>query len=788
MKKTAVWLIPAVIGAIVCLAWVGLTGQFAPIVTVGINQDRLNISAPRPDETTTLTQTFTSPQSGLSAVEIRFAKRAYDSKDNGIVTLTVRNAAGAIIAQEQLQTAPIQHNDIHEIAFLPQAQSAGQTYTLTIAAVANPATTIWGYGLDAITPGAFSGAESKIADLRLITRHTLTWAAVWAETAALGRNHAPLLIALLLILPAPALLSRFPFPLAFCLWAIVWLWGSLLISFPAWLLSVLVIGSWWLAASRWRRTPSSLPLHPSSFILLSLLLISFFTRFFAIRTLAFPPWVDSSHHALITQVMVTTGRMITDYAPIINIERPLYHTGFYALPTTIIRMIGSDLPQTLLVLGQLISSLIPLTVYKGAVMISKRRGVGLLAAFLVALPFFFPGFYISWGRITQLAGMLIMPVLLGLTWQTAAQDPDKKRSNAIVIGVLAAGLFLIHTRVFLLYVPYTAVVWIGHRLRGTVDLVLAGLVAFVLALPRIIQLAALTDPADLTREIPNYNNVPTAYLDVGWERGFAYAAAVALLLAVGARLWRWVRRDAVPHPGQAWYTPIFMISFWVALLFGLLLGRQVNLPIPSTWVVNVNSMYITLFLPVAWVIAMAAAAIWDGVRRLPMVGRFVFYALFGAGMAYMGVFGVRQQITILNNRTILAHAADRTAIDWMADNLAADVLIANGTWKWLGNTYAANDGSAWIVPLSGRMTTTPPNDYIYGRAWQKSVPAFNEAAIAVENWAEKGAAELLRSFGVTHVYVGQRGSFFVPEQLLDNAQMRLLYAYDGAFVFALITR
>jgi hypothetical protein len=147
------------------------------------------------------------------------------------------------------------------------------------------------------------------------------------------------------------------------------------------------------------------------------------------------------------------------------------------------------------------------------------------------------------------------------------------------------------------------------------------------------------------------------------------------------------------------------------------------------------------------------------------------------------VFGLFQQITILNTATVLAWPADEAGLAWVDANLPPDAVIAANAWQWLGNTWAGQDGGAWLTPLTGRTNTAPPIDHIYNRELFAANRAFNEAATAVEDWSAPETAVWLREQGVTHVYVGARGGFFKPDQLWRNPKITLLYGEDGVFVF-----
>ncbi|HMT21642.1 MAG TPA: hypothetical protein PKE20_10425, partial [Promineifilum sp.] len=105
-------------------------------------------------------------------------------------------------------------------------------------------------------------------------------------------------------------------------------------------------------------------------------------------------------------------------------------------------------------------------------------------------------------------------------------------------------------------------------------------------------------------------------------------------------------------------------------------------------------------------------------------------------------------------------------------------------WQWLGVTWAAADGGAWLVPLTGLEATTPPIDHIYNPQLFAEVRAFNEAASAVEDWSDPASAAWLADEGVSYVFVGQHGGYFDPAGLRRNPRLELLYRQNGAFIFA----
>jgi hypothetical protein len=195
-------------------------------------------------------------------------------------------------------------------------------------------------------------------------------------------------------------------------------------------------------------------------------------------------------------------------------------------------------------------------------------------------------------------------------------------------------------------------------------------------------------------------------------------------------------------------------------------------------------MYIILFVPLAMFLALIAAPLWQGLRQQHWLVQLAGYLLTGLALGTMLLFGIRQQINILNAQTILAYPEDYIALNWVAENLPDEATLAVNSWRWLGETWAAADGGAWLLPLTGSAVTTPPIDHIYNPDLFRTVREFNETAVAVADWSDPLQADWLREQGVTHVYVGKRGGFFDPAVLIRNPQLEQLYGRHGVYIFA----
>ena len=809
------WLVlPVMIGILLFLIWTWATGWFIPIISDDISQIRANTTLPALQETSQVRQTFIPRHDGLTEVEVMIV-RPPEGESAGRLAMQLLDSNGQTVGARSFESRDLFHNQTVNLHFPPQAGSAGQPYTLLIAGTAGNDASVWGYDLDVYKEGELTmvGEETAAQELRLTTRYQLSFAAaIEALAGTVWANGGLMLLALVfMFLPGclllvggsrwlprldPAAWLGLALALGVASWPVIWLWLTVFGGrWRAWSLWFVLILGWafvvWKLVgrgekkthdgqaaggamalrSRVRHQVSRITWH--HLLLLLILLLGLAVRLLAVRDLAFPPWVDSSRHALITAVMAESGQTIQDYSPYLEVDRFLYHFGFHTLSASLAQMIDVPLPGLLLILGQLINALVPLTVYAAVYLLVRRSGAALLAAFLVALPFFFPGYYATWGRMTQLTALLVMAAALAVTWQLIRGARIWRRAWWFV-ALLVAGLFLIHFRLFLLYLVLAGLTWLISRGRHGKWLALAAGVTALLVAPHMVRLVTETRGVTLTRTIAGYNDFPLGYVTIGWERAFLILAAASLILAALAGL-----------RGRAWAWLPLTLAAWAGLVTLLLSGQKLGLP--ETSLVNLNSAYISAFLPLVIILAITAGRIWRWLRYRPRPLQAGAAIIAGVALAAALLFGIRQQITIINPVTILAWTQDVDGLNWLEEHVgdpaAGPAKVAVSSWLWLGQTWTGSDGGAWIVPLTGIASTTPPADYIYNRSLVRDVNEFNKQASATLDWSDPSAADWLQDQGVTHLYVGAKGGYFDPASLARNPKLQMLYGADGVFVF-----
>jgi hypothetical protein len=756
---------------------------------------RANVNLPSPGETIQIRQTFVPSRDGLFAVELTVVRPENSTRD-GELTIQLIDSAGQTLASRIFENESLTHNQNLRLEFEPQPQSAGETYTLLIGGRGDNDASIWAYDLDVYSGGELAtiGANTSGQDLRFTTHYQLSFSSALRQ---LGRDVADyglflMLVLTFIIFPGILLLLAsdrwmpridiaawlgLALGLGISIWPLLWM-GLTLVggrwrSWSLWslfLLGWLVIIVWLWRRHRQGRSGLKSKMRWQHLALLLLLIVGLAVRLLAVRDLVFPPWVDSSRHALITTIMAQSGQVIDDFSPYMDVDRFPYHYGYHAVAAGLAQMSSLPLPGLQLLLGQFLNTLLVLAIYTASYLMTRRPNAALLAAFLLALPFFFPAYYATWGRMTQLTGLLVMAYAIAIVW-LIARGARVWRQAWWLASILVAALFLIHLRVFLLFAVYSAVLFVFSRGRNLTSLLLAAGTSFVLVLPRFSSLLNDFAGPRFGAAIPGYNVFPVGYVNVGWERYFLILAAIAVVLAVIAGLRR-----------RSWIWLPLILASWAGSVALLLSGERLGLP--ETGLINLNSAYISAFLPLAIILAVVLDRIARWLIKMPAIPKYLAIMGVAVLLTAMVFFGVAQQVNIINPVTILAQREDVEGLLWLEENAPESAKVAVNSWLWLGNTWASGDGGAWIVPLTGRNSTTPPVDYIYGRPLASQVNSFNEQASDVVDWSDSESLQWLRESGIDYIYVGAKGGFFDPSTLAQSPELKQVFHHGGVFIFA----
>jgi hypothetical protein len=501
-------------------------------------------------------------------------------------------------------------------------------------------------------------------------------------------------------------------------------------------------------------------------------------RMIMVRDLATPAWVDSVHHALITRLIMTEGGYPANYLPYLNIPATDYHPGFHSIAAMFSWLSHLHLPRSLLILGQVINAMCVLSVYLLAKTLTRNTLAGVIAGSITGFLTPMPAYYTSWGRYTELTGLVIFPVVLALI-QARLDDPSSRKFGwYLSLGALAsAGLFMIHYRVIVfmacLIIVYIIFSLVSERRqtrgksREVILLVLgmAGL-GLLLVIPWIIPTVKNTLLPVLSAPVATpaspFTDFPWAYLTS------AYGKQAMVLAALGLA-WSIIKRQAVG----------LLLTAWVILLF--VLANLDSLRLPGGGLITNLSVEIILFIPISILGGFFLSQMISSWRlAIPEQIRIPAGAIAVVIFVIAGYLGAKQLVTILNPSTLLSRQADLTAIQWVEDNIATDETIVINPFAWGYGLYAGNDGGYWLEPLSGRLTIPPPVLYGLGPGYREISQQSQEIISLANN--PTGLRDFMIAHGYQYLFTGAKGGVIPPEKLSTSGLFDLVYQQDGTWI------
>jgi hypothetical protein len=513
-------------------------------------------------------------------------------------------------------------------------------------------------------------------------------------------------------------------------------------------------------------------------------------RLAMVRDLATPAWVDSVHHSLLARLILEQGRMPASYAPYVQVTTTSYHTGYHSLLATFTWLSGLTLDQAMLILGQFLNALAILAVYLLTTTFTRKPAAGVFASLVAGLMTPMPAYYTSWGRYTQLTGLLILPVAFVFLKNLLDDNPTflfipktfKKNMVPVLLAITAlAGLLLVHYRVlaFLaaLLAAYLIITWIQAAFSelslkkigiDVANLAALGLLTLLITLPWWpVALKSFVIPVAVA---PGATRL---FSDFSWSYLNTALGKYALGLAGLGLIWSIVQRRSFG----------LIMVLWVAILF--FLANLGALGLPGANLINNTSVAIALFIPTALLSGYLLGWVVDGWEGwIPARWKSFYWATIGMTGVALALVSARSLLPILNPGTILSRQADLPAIEWVAENIPADETILINPFLWGYGLYAGSDGGYWISPLAGRKTFPPAALYNYDFNSDNPQRISANTQKIIDLAADPSA---LHSFlvdqGIGYVFSGVRGGPISPYLLTTSPLFEQVYNEAGVTVF-----
>jgi hypothetical protein len=557
--------------------------------------------------------------------------------------------------------------------------------------------------------------------------------------------------------------------------AAVFFWlGIQLNGFGLVTLYVLALAVWLIPRLRggkvWHLTPSGL-------LALAVILGFVAWRMVQARTLVLPAWVDSVHHSLLVRKIMDYGGLPPDWMPYLPV--PLYyHFGFHIITASFAFLSHLDPPAAVLWFGQVVNALVAFSVYRLAKVLWGDWRRALLGALLVGFVFTMPAYYLTWGRYTLLAGLVVLPLAMASGIEIRNGNHSWMALARLVI--YTAGVCFTHylaifllALFFFLMVLVEAARWLRTRRLAEVQwqLFAAAVAGVLLAMPWLLRVWAysqgrasveMANPFDPSRAQSLLDSLNYILYLVGPTRGF-----VLLALAGIGSIVALLRSRERP------------LVVWALLL------AYLSTPFsPRLAPFRPDLVAIILFLPAALLSAELLVSLVDWIHSMPL--KFASLTAIVLGTAFtLGLvgWGVKETADILNPSTVFTTQADVAALNWIQENTPSAARFFINSTPWQGNTYRGVDGGYWILPYTGRFTEVAPVAIGWGSA---------DVISQYSDWAKRASKvttcdeafwKLVDDTEANFIYLREGVGSLAPKALENCQGIVNVFEQDNVFIY-----
>lgn len=561
--------------------------------------------------------------------------------------------------------------------------------------------------------------------------------------------------------------------------------------------------------------PESAAVHfQPQFVLIILLGMVLFTRFYVLRSIDIPLWGDSYQHTLITQLILENGGLFQSWQPYASLEIFTYHFGFHSLAATFSWLTGLSASQAILWFGQFLNCLAIALLAPLARKVGRSPWASIWCILIAALISPMPMGYINWGRYTQLAGLVMLPVVVFLLWEHLSLSVSARHwKTDLLAGIAWSGLAATHYRLLLFAAIFPILFLIDrshHRRSQLRSIAQVGGAATLLSLPWIVQIATR---ARLVQTVAYLLHTPSSQMPNFVQEHHTFGDLTLyqplglwlLLPAILAFLLWGNRKNALQ-----------IILWWYLLL---LLANPDWFNLPGAGIFSNFAVLISLYIPFGLLFGAAASFLAHKMKPyFPTANRLAF-PLALLILLIAAVYGIPRQFQIVDlQKSSLVTHPDLRAAAWIRANTSQNARFLVNSFFAYGDTVLAGSDAGWWLPLlAQRQTTLPPLNFALEQKppgyvnWEyhladklaksgdiflrdSSTPASSPSSEHLET-VDPATLALLRQYGITHVYIGQRqGKVNNSHTILDYTQLlaspafSLVYHQDRVWIFELKTQ
>ena len=464
------------------------------------------------------------------------------------------------------------------------------------------------------------------------------------------------------------------------------------------------------------------------FILLALSGLFVFLRLAFVSKAPIPLYFDSAQHYLIIKSFA--GNSISSPTPV------YYHLGYHLATAFIVSVLHTDIINTMLVLGQIILAVIPLSLFFLIRHETRSDLAGIFAVLLAAFGWYMPGHAVEWGKYPALTSLLSIAFVLGLAYLSVHCRRTISRGkylslNAILLLALIVSI-LIHSRSPIIF-GIAAFAWlitnVWRKLPKPAQWIVFGVVILGIA----IEIFFIQTKAVLGPLFDPYGNkgvivtIMVLFLTLFAQWAFprlAFAAILTIFFLLGSL-----------------FVPVQGIPGYIDLT---LLDRPF--------------VEMILFVPLSLLGGLGLAGVERSLQKTQTGSAGAIFVRNYIGLFFLAVLCINTWFkyeVYPSGCCNLVGRDDLVAMDWIDKNLPAQArVLTSSTEMMVMDTDAfqgavGGDAGIWINPLTSRGTVQLPYS---------------------SDFSQQTTLDSLCNMGVTHIYVGETGLTFNDATLAPHPE------------------
>lgn len=470
-------------------------------------------------------------------------------------------------------------------------------------------------------------------------------------------------------------------------------------------------------------------------LLLALILIPLRLIFAAKAIL--PSYFDSAQHYVYIKNIL---------AHQVAVPGGYYHLGFHILASLLVSVEKANIAQTMLLLGQFILALLPLSFFFFIRYHTRSNLAAFFAVSLAAFGWYMPAHAMDWGKYPALMGVALIPVTLSLFY-LLIQNRDKISPAKwwLLFVVMAVNILiseLAHSRTIIIY-GIVFLAWIISLLvkkLGRIGLIAAFILVVITIILEVLYI----------QQEPIFGPLFDPYLNKG-----LWITILVFLLSLFAF------KD---------YSQLILIClFSIALMLGSLF---IPISVPGYGALTFLDrpfVEMILFIPLAILGGLGWASVeqYQYLQRVPI--RTGIFALL---MVLIPIHGWLNYDWQPAECCVIAGQDDIAAIAWMNTHLPHDtqVGVSATTMNVLATDrfegYVGGDAGIWITPLIDRPVIPVPFD---------------------TDFRQPSTLEMLCQKSIRYLYVGELGQRFDDTGITAHPEWyKLLLAMPQVKVYEVI--